>query len=151
MPLNTDLIKELRAKTGAGIMDAKNALEQSNNDMAKAEDWLKEKGLASAAKKADRETSQGVIEAYLHNGRIGAMVEVNCETDFVAKTEDFQQLCRNIAMQVAAMSPEDVEALMEQEFIKDPSQKISDLVKAAIAKLGENIVIGRFVRYELGA
>src|SRR5690606_19119990 len=143
-------IKELRQKTRAGVMDVKQALEESNGDMAKAEEWLKQKGLASAAKKGDRETSQGVIATYIHNGRIGAMVEVNCETDFVAKTDDFQNLSQDIAMQVAAMDPENIEALLEQEFIKDPSHKISDLVKGAIAKLGENIVIGRFVRYELG-
>lgn len=151
MALNTQQIKELREKTSAGVMDVKQALEESNGDMAKAEEWLKQKGLASAAKKGDRETSQGVITTYIHNGRIGSLVEVNCETDFVAKTEDFQELANNIAMQVAAMDPENIEALLEQEFIKDPSHTIADLVKGAIAKLGENIVIGRFTRYELGS
>ena len=150
MALNTDQIKELRTKTGAGVMDAKQALEEANGDMAKAEEWLKQKGLASAAKKGDRETTQGLVESYIHNGRIGALVEVNCETDFVAKTEDFQALAKDVAMQVAAMGPENVEELLEQEFIKDPSHKISDLVKGAIAKVGENIVIGRFTRFELG-
>lgn len=151
MAINTEQIKELREKTRAGVMDVKQALEESNGDMAKAEEWLKQKGLASAAKKGDRETSQGVVTSYIHNGRIGALVEVNCETDFVAKTEDFQVLASNIAMQVAAMEPENVEALMEQEFIKDPSQTIADLVKGSIAKLGENINISRFTRYELGS
>lgn len=150
MAINTELIKELREKTRAGVMDVKQALEESNGDVAKAEEWLKQKGLASAAKKGDRETSQGLIASYIHNGRIGALVEVNCETDFVAKTEDFQELANNVAMQVAAMDPENVEALLEQEFIKDPSHTIADLVKGAIAKLGENINIGRFTRYELG-
>ena len=98
MALNTEQIKELRAKTGAGVMDAKNALEESNGDVAKAEQWLKKKGLASAAKKSERETKQGLIDAYVHNGRIGALVEVNCETDFVARTEDFQNLCHDIAL-----------------------------------------------------
>ncbi len=151
MAVNTELIKELREKTRAGVMDVKQALEESDGDMAKAEAWLKQKGLASAAKKGDRETGQGLIEAYIHNGRIGALVEVNCETDFVAKTEDFQTLAKDVAMQVAAIGAENVEELLEQEFIKDPSHKISDLVKGAIAKLGENIVIGRFTRYELGS
>ncbi len=151
MALNTELIKELREKTGAGIMDAKQALEESGQDMAQAEEWLKQKGLASAAKKGDRETKQGLVETYIHNGRIGAMVEVNCETDFVAKTEDFQTLAKNIAFQVVSMDPETVEELLKQDFIKDPSTSIEDLIKAAIAKLGENIVVGRFVRYELGA
>lgn len=151
MPINMDDIKTLRAKTGAGVMDAKTALEQSSGDMAKAEEWLKQKGLASAAKKSDREAKQGLVDAYIHNGRIGVLVEINCETDFVARTDDFKQLCHDVALQIASMNPESVEELLDQEFIKNPSDKISDLVKAAIAKLGENILIGRFTRYELGA
>jgi elongation factor Ts len=151
MALNTEQIKELRAKTGAGVMDAKTALEESGGDVAKAEEWLKQKGLASAAKKSERETKQGLIDAYIHNGRIGVLLEVNCETDFVARTEDFQQLCHDLALQIASMAPENVEQLLEQDFIKNPSETIQDLVKGAIAKLGENIVIGRYTRYELGA
>lgn len=151
MALNTELIKELREKTGAGIMDAKQALEESGQDMKAAEEWLKQKGLASAAKKGDRVAKQGLIETYIHNGRIGAMVEVNCETDFVAKTEDFRMLAKNIAFQIVSMDPETVEALLEQDFIKDPSITIGDMIKAGIAKMGENIVISRFDRYELGA
>lgn len=151
MPLNTDQIKELRAKTGAGVMDAKTALEESNGDVAKAEEWLKQKGLASAAKKSQRETKQGLVDAYIHNGRIGVLLEINCETDFVARTDDFKQLCHDVALQIASMEPESVKALLEQDFIKDPSQTILDLVKGAIAKIGENIVINRFVRYELGS
>ena len=150
MALNTEQIKELRAKTGAGVMDAKNALEESNGDVAKAEKWLKKKGLASAAKKSERETKQGLIDAYVHNGRIGALVEVNCETDFVARTEDFQNLCHDIALQVASMNPENVEELLKQDSIKHSSQTIQDMVTATIAKLGENIVISRFTRFELG-
>ena len=150
MALNTEQIKELRAKTGAGVMDAKNALEESNGDVAKAEQWLKKKGLASAAKKSERETKQGLIDAYVHNGRIGALVEVNCETDFVARTEDFQNLCHDIALQVASMNPENVEELLKQDSIKHSSQTIQDMVTATIAKLGENIVISRFTRFELG-
>ena len=150
MALNTEQIKELRAKTGAGVMDAKNALEESNGDVAKAEQWLKKKGLASAAKESERETKQGLIDAYVHNGRIGALVEVNCETDFVARTEDFQNLCHDIALQVASMNPENVEELLKQDSIKHSSQTIQDMVTATIAKLGENIVISRFTRFELG-
>jgi elongation factor Ts len=151
MPLNMDLIKELRAKTSAGVMDAKNALEAANGDLAKAEEWLKQKGLASAAKKSEREAKQGLVDAYLHNGRIGVLLEINCETDFVARTDDFKQLCHDVALQIASMNPQTVEELLDQEFIKNPSDKISDLVKGAIAKLGENILVGRFTRYELGA
>lgn len=151
MPLNTELIKELRAKTGAGVMDAKNALEEAKGDLGKAEEWLKQKGLASAAKKSERETKAGLIDSYLHNGRIGVLLEINCETDFVARTDDFKQLCHDVALQIASMDPENVETLLEQDFIKDPSQTIADLVKGAIAKIGENIVINRFTRYELGA
>ena len=151
MALNTDQIKELREKTGAGVMDVKNALESTEGDMVKAEEWLKQKGLASAAKKSERETKQGLIEAYIHNGRIGAMIEVNCETDFVARTEDFKKLCHEIALQVASMNPQNVQELMEQEFIKETSTSIEQLVKGVIAKVGENIVIARFQRYELGS
>jgi elongation factor Ts len=150
MAINMELIKELRAKTGAGVMDAKVALEEANGDMAQAEEWLKQKGINSAAKKSDRVTKQGLIDAYIHNGRIGVMIEVNCETDFVARTDDFKQLCHDLALQVASMNPESVEALLDQEFIKNPSTKIVDLVKSAIAKVGENIVVARFTRFELG-
>jgi elongation factor Ts len=160
------MIRELREKTGAGIMDAKRALETSGGDMKKAEEALREKGLASAAKRAGRSTSEGVIEAYIHSGgRIGAMVELNCETDFVARTDEFKALARNLAMQVAAMSPlyidrasvpadangiEDEQLLLEQDYIRDPGTKISELVTALSAKTGENVKIGRFQRFELG-
>jgi elongation factor Ts len=151
MAMNMDDIKALREKTGAGVMDAKNALEASSGDMAGAEEWLKQKGLASAAKKSDRETGAGLIDTYIHNGRIGVMAEVNCETDFVARTDDFKGLCHDLCLQIASMSPESVDELLGQDFIKNPSNTINDLVKGAIAKLGENIVVRRFVRYELGA
>lgn len=160
------MIRELRDKTGAGIMDAKRALEQAGGDSEKAEELLKEKGLASAAKRAGRATSEGVVASYIHSGgRIGAMVEVNCETDFVARTDDFQDLAKNLAMQIAAMSPrfvnreavtqdagdvQDEELLMEQDYIREPGTKISDLVQQLAAKTGENIVISRFSRFELG-
>lgn len=164
--ISTSMIRELREKTGAGVMDAKRALEQAGGDSEKAEELLREKGLASAAKRSGRATSEGVIESYIHSGgRIGAMVELNCETDFVARTDDFTGLARNLAMQVAAMSPKfvdresvaedagdvsDEELLMEQDYIREPGTKISDLVKQLSAKTGENVIISRFARYELG-
>ncbi len=166
MPVTAAQVKELRDKTGAGIMDSKRALEESAGDIAKAESILNAKGLASAAKKADRSTSEGLVVSYIHTGgRVGSMVELNCETDFVARTDEFGILGRNIAMQVAAMNPiyldrasipEDVEdvkeeeLLNEQEYIRDSSMKITDLVKESIGKLGENIRIRRFSRFELG-
>ena len=163
--ITTAMVKELREQTGAGVMDAKRALEQTGGDMVKAMAILREQGLARAAKKAERVAGQGLVEAYVHaGGRIGAMVEVNCETDFVARTDDFKRLAHDIAMQIAATSPRAVgnepqeeeqppveEVLLKQPFIKDPSITIEDLVKNSIAKLGENIVIRRFARFELGA
>ena len=162
-------VKELRELSGAGIMDCKRALENTGGDIAKAAEILKEQGLARAEKKAERTAKQGIIEAYIHaGGRIGAMAEVNCETDFVARTDDFKRLVHDIAMQVAATNPtvvgneskpegstdgQDVaneNVLLKQPFIKDPSIAIGDLVKNAIAKTGENIVIKRFARFELG-
>ena len=166
MPVSAAQVKELRDKTGAGIMDSKRALEESDGDITKAEEILNQKGLASAAKKAGRETSEGLVVSYIHTGgRVGALVELNCETDFVARTEDFESLGRNIAMQGAAMSPLYVDResvpdgadevaeeslLLEQEYIRDSSMKISDLLKETIGKLGENIRIRRFSRFELG-
>lgn len=166
MPVSAAQVKELRDKTGAGIMDSKRALEESDGDIAKAEVLLNEKGLASAAKKAGRETSEGLVVSYIHTGgRVGSMIEMNCETDFVARTEEFEGLGRNLAMQVAAMSPrfvdrasvpddvddaKDEELLLEQEYIRDSSMKIGDLIKDSIGKLGENIRIRRFSRFELG-
>ena len=147
-------------------MDSKRALEESDGDLDKAETLLNQKGLASAAKKADRETSEGLVVSYIHTGgRVGSLVELNCETDFVARTDDFSVLGRNLAMQVAAMSPlyvdrdsvpEDVDnveneqLLLEQEYIRDSSMKITDVVKETIGRLGENILIRRFSRFELG-
>ena len=166
MPVTAAQVKELRDKTGAGIMDSKRALEESAGDIAKAESILNAKGLASAAKKADRSTSEGLVVSYIHTGgRVGSMVELNCETDFVARTDEFGILGRNIAMQIAAMNPiyldrasipedvedvKDEELLIEQEYIRDSSMKITDLVKESIGKLGENIRIRRFSRFELG-
>ena len=146
-------------------MDSKRALEEAGGDFTKAEALLNEKGLASAANKADRETSEGLVVSYIHTGgRVGSLVELNCETDFVARTEDFEALGRDLAMQIAAMSPlhvdresvpesadvKDEQLLIEQEYIRDSSMKVAELVKEAIGKLGENIRIRRFSRFELG-
>ena len=166
MDVSVEAIKELRERTGAGIMDCKRALQESNGDLAKAEEILRDQGIASAAKKASRATNQGVVESYIHSGgRIGAIVEVNCETDFVARTPDFKELAHDLAMQVAAMSPlyvDDSEipdgdevdpeqaCIMQQPFIKDPSQTVQDLVNEAIGKLGENVRVRRFTRFSLG-
>ena len=162
----TELIKELRGRTSAGVMDCKRALDDSSGDVEKAEEILREQGIASAATKAGRDTEQGVIETYVHSGgRIGSMVEVNCETDFVARTEEFLVLAHDIAMQVAAMAPLTVSneqnikindsgsedsSLLSQPFIKDPSKSIQDLINETVGKLGENIRVRRFQRFSLG-
>ena len=143
-------------------MDCKKALDESNGNVDKAEQILKEQGIASAAKKAGRDTDQGLIETYIHSGgRIGAMVEVNCETDFVARTKEFSDLAHDIAMQVAAMNPSTLEenntdvesdnsSLLQQPFIKDPSKNIQELINETVGKLGENIRVRRFKRFSLG-
>ena len=175
--VTTAMVKELREKTGAGIMDAKRALQETNGDMGKASEVLRQQGLARATKKSDRAALQGLVEPYIHGGgRIGAIVEVNCETDFVARTPDFRELAHDIAMQVAATAPRVVSAdqlsasdlksleaefgdrekaleavsLLNQVFIKDSKRTIEDLVKEHVAKLGENIIVRRFARFELG-
>ena len=196
MALTAALVKELRERTGAGMMDCKKALSATDGDLEKAIDFLREKGLAAAAKKAGRVAAEGLVEAYIHGGgRIGVLVEVNCETDFVAKTDAFKELVKDIAMHIAATNPsylkrEEVPTaeleheqavlaeqarnegkpekiiekmvagriekyykevcLMEQPFVKDPDKTISDLITESIAKIGENISIRRFTRYQLG-
>lgn len=151
MNITMDQIKQLREKTSAGVMDCRRALEEANGDVEKAAEILRKQGLEKAEKKSDRETSQGLVESYVHQtGRIGVIVEVLCETDFVARTEDFKSLCHEIAMQIASMNPKDTEELLNQEYIRDGSKKISDLVKEAIAILGENIVVKRFARIDIG-
>ena len=157
--ITVDDIKKLRAITGAGILDCRTALEESEGDSGKAQAILREKGLASAAKKATRSAGEGVVDSYIHNGsRVGVLLELNCETDFVARTEEFQTLAHDIAMHVAAMDPETVSladggdpetSLMDQTFVKDPSKTIQDLVNDAIAKLGENVQVRRFTRFAL--
>lgn len=151
MGISVDRIKKLRVKTGAGIADCRKALEGAGGDEKKAQDLLKSWGQDLAASKADRVAGQGLVETYIHaGGKVGAMVEVNCETDFVARTDEFKHLVHEIAMQVSAMDPKDVEELLKQEYIRDASKTVDGLVKEAIAKLGENIVIKRFMRFELG-
>ncbi len=193
---NVNLVKELREKTGAGILDCQKALTDTGNDIGKAIDFLRKKGLAAAEKKAGRETKEGLVSAYIHPGnRVGVLVEVNCETDFVARNEEFQALVKDIALQIAAAKPlfvkrDDIPAevlekeqsiyqaqakemgkpesawakiaegklekffqescLLEQAFIKDPSVTIKDLLTQMIAKIGENIAVRRFTRYQLG-
>ncbi|MFA5052610.1 MAG: translation elongation factor Ts [Parcubacteria group bacterium] len=142
-------IKDLREKTGAGVMDAKRALEEASGDMDRAIQIIQERGLVKAEKKADRTTGAGLIFSYIHNDRIGVLLDIRCETDFVARTEDFKQLARDVAMQIAAMEPEDVTALLTSPFIKNESVTIENLIKGVIAKVGENIQIAKFCRYAL--
>ena len=193
--ISSEMIRDLREKTGAGMLDCKKALSESNGDLDKAVSVLRQKGLATAAKKAGRNASEGSIGSYIHMGKIGTMVEINCETDFVARTDAFKELVKDVAMQVAAANPsylsiEDVpqnvleqekeiyraqitdkplkviekilegklekfyteNCLLEQGFIKDTEQKkrIKDLIAENVARLGENIIIRRFVRFQLG-
>ncbi len=196
MAVTAEMVKELREKTGAGIMDCKQALQEADGDFEKAVDILRKKGMASAQKRAGREAKEGVIEAYIHPGnRLGVLIEVNCETDFVARNEEFRQFVRNMAMQIAASNPlfvsrEDVPAevvekeleiyrsqakeagkpehiidkiaqgklekyyqevcLLEQNFIRDPDRTVEEILNEIRAKIGENIIIKRFVRFQLG-
>jgi elongation factor Ts len=159
-------VKELRELTGAGMLDCKTALEQAKGDLEKAREILRQKGHAAAAKRAERATAQGLVHAYLHhNGSIGALVEVNCETDFVARTEDFRQLVHNIALQVVGRDPKYISpdempdgsdgdpkelCLLLQPFVREESVTIQDMLTEAISKTGENIRVRRFARFELG-
>lgn len=144
-------IAVLRAETGAGVMDCKEALTKANGDKEKALEILKAMGKDKAKKRADRMTRQGLIETYVHKGsRIGAMVEVACETDFVARTLDFKKLAHNVAMQVASMDPKDVKELLIQPYIFDDKKTVADLVDEVVAKTGEKCEIKRFERFELG-
>lgn len=148
--LDLTLLKKLREETSISVSECRQALEESEGDYGKALALLKSHAAEKAAKKADRATGEGLVDAYIHgNGKIGAMVEILCETDFVARTDEFKKLVHEVAMQVAAMHPKDVAALMKQEYIKDSAQTIEDLVKQAIQKTGENIVVKRFERFAL--
>jgi elongation factor Ts len=189
------MVKELREKTGAGMMDCKKALAESAGDFAKAEEWLRKKGITGAAKKAGRIAAEGLVGAYVHNGKIGVLVEVNCETDFVARNDDFQALVRDLALHIAAANPsyvrrEDVPAellekekeiervklleqkkpeamlekiltgkmerffetvcLLDQPFVKDDKKKVGQVLTEAVVKIGENITVRRFTRYQVG-
>jgi elongation factor Ts len=166
VPVSTEAIKQLRERSGAGIMDCKRALEEAQGVIEEAEKLLAAKGLAAATKKAERVAEQGLVETYIHaGGKLGAMVEVNCETDFVARTDEFKTLAHEIAMQVAAMDPQYVSqddmsedstdvpeevCLLNQAFIRDPERTIQDLVTETIARTGENIKVRRYARFELG-
>lgn len=167
MAISLDDVKKLREETGAGMLETKKALEEAGGDIKKAKEVLNERGFAAATKRSDRETAEGLVQSYIHhNGRVGALVEVNCESDFVARTEDFKDLVSAIALQVAGTTPkylnkedmpegseDDPKAtvLMMQPFLRDESKTIEDLLKETIAKTGENIRIKRFARFELGA
>ncbi len=166
MQVSTTTIKELRRKTGAGVIDCKKALLEAEGKLEKAAEILNQRGLALARKKADRTADQGIIEAYVHQGgQIAVLVELNCETDFVARTDEFKDLAHNLALQIAAMSPQfispedipektdadpETACLLLQPFIKDPTKTVQDIITETIAKVGENIKIRRFVRFELG-
>ncbi len=193
--VTTQMITELREKTGAGLLDVKKALDEAQGNLEAAETILRKKGVASAAKKSGRSTSEGLIESYIHvGGKVGVLVEINCETDFVAKTDEFKAFCRDICLQIAAASPSyvrreevteaelakerDIAAaqlagkppaavqkiiegklekyysqvcLLDQPFVKQPEKTIKDILTESIAKLGENMQIRRFVRFQLGA
>jgi elongation factor Ts len=149
--VDINLLKKLRNETSVSLADCRKALEETKNDYKKALDVLKKSGLEKAAKKAEREVKQGLISSYIHqNGRVGVLVEVLCETDFVSATDEFKNLIHEIGMQIAAMNPKDVPALLKQEYIRDPKETIDLLIKGVIAKLGENIVVKRFQRFEIG-
>jgi elongation factor Ts len=194
--INAEMVKQLREKTGAGIMDCKQALSECDGDLEKATDFLRKKGLATAAKRAGRALTEGIIQSYIHmGGKLGVLVEVNCETDFVARNGDFQEFAKNIAMQIAAtnplgIQPEDIpektvqkekeiyqaqalemgkaekvvdkiaegklikfikdNCLLQQPYVRDPNITVEDLLNELIAKIGENISIKRFVRFQLG-
>jgi elongation factor Ts len=151
MNISLELLKKLRQETSAGVSDCRQALEDTNGDYQKAKKLLIEQGIKNAAKKADRTTGAGVIESYVHGGRVGVLVEVRCETDFVARTDQFKSLVHEIALQVAAMNPKNVKALLKEEYIRDPQFTIEALIKQTIAKLGENITVATFYRMELGS
>jgi len=146
--ISAQVVKELRERTGAGMMDCKKALQENNGDMTKATEWLRQKGITSADKKAGRVAAEGLVDSYIHTGgRVGVLVEVNCETDFVARREEFKSLVRNIAMQAA--DSENVESLMTQPYIHNQDITVEEFVKETIAQIGENIQVRRFARFRL--
>lgn len=145
-----EMIKKLREETSVSVADCKKALEQSNGDYTKALEWLKRRGAEIAEKKAERETAQGIVEGYVHGGgKVGVLLVLLCETDFVARTDEFKSLAHEISLQISAMEPKDVPALLKQEYIRDPKITIEDLIKQTIGKIGENIVVREFSRLEI--
>ncbi|MFA5105021.1 MAG: translation elongation factor Ts [Candidatus Margulisiibacteriota bacterium] len=149
MTITSEMVRDLREKTGCGMMDCKRALTETSGDMEKAVDALRKKGLATAAKKAERVATQGVVVSYLDmKSGIGVLLEVNCETDFVAKNPDFQKFAKDIIAHIAKNKPADISALLNQNFASDPGKTVSDAIKEMIAKFGENILIGRFSVFE---
>ena len=145
----TELVKQLRNETGAGVMDCRKALEETQGDLDKAREIIQEKGLLKATKRAGRNTGAGVLESYIHNNRVGVLLELRCETDFVARSDEFKNLAHDLVMHIAALNPKDLETLLEQPFVKDDSQTIDQLVKGVAAKTGENTQIEKFCRYEI--
>jgi len=150
MQVKLDDLKKLREATRAGVSDCRQALEDANGNFEKARKFIMERGLEKAAKKGGRETSQGFIESYVHAGRVGVLVELRCETDFVARTDDFKTLAHELALQVASMDPKNVDELLKSVYIRDPGLTIGVLVKQTVAKVGENITVAKFTRIALG-
>jgi elongation factor Ts len=151
MKIDPKEVQRLRAETNAGVMDCKRALEDAQGDFEKAKGLLKERGLASLKKKSGREAKEGTVASYIHaGGRVGAIVEIASETDFVSRSAEFQKLAQEVAMHVAAMDPKDVEELLGQDYIRDASKKVNDLVTTLAASVGENVSIRRFQRFALG-
>jgi elongation factor Ts len=142
-------IQKLREQTGAGVMDCKNAFDSSGGDFEKAKQILVERGIAKAGKKGSRQTGAGYLESYVHAGRVGVLLEMQAETDFVTRSEDFKDCAKNIAMQIAATNPENPEALLTQPFIRDEKLTVQEYLKTIIGKVGENLNIVRFTRYEI--
>lgn len=142
-------IQKLREITNAGVMECKKAIKDANGDFDKAVALIHERGLAKAEKKGDRATGAGLIYSYIHNERVGVLLELRCETDFVAKNPMFRELAHNLAMHIAAMNPENIEELLKQNYVKDDALTIENLIKSVIAKLGENIKTEKFCRYEM--
>ncbi len=144
-------VKKLREETGAGMLDCKKALEETKGDFEAAKEVVRKKGLDRADKKADRETKEGYIAHYVHsNNKVGALVEILCETDFVARNEEFQRMAKDVAMHVTAMNSESVEELLKEPFVKDPSKTIEELVKGISGKTGEKLLVNKIVRFEVG-
>ncbi|MBI2017665.1 translation elongation factor Ts [Candidatus Daviesbacteria bacterium] len=148
--MNLDLIKKLREQTGAGIADCKEALSSSKGNIEKAKEYLKQKGFEKGAKKGGRETKAGIVDVYSHSGKVGVLVELLCETDFVARTDDFKNLAHELSLQIASMNPSSVEQLLKQEYIRDNTLTVDQLIKSVMGKLGENIQVSRFERISLG-